>query len=131
MIDYGCNLGLEVEKVFLDNYVPDTKEKTKTQRNAFKKWNDLQDDFYKEMNDLQDEIDEDVIDSEDDIYEEDISKEGKIGDTIRLLPSQKKCEIIGTRVDHEGYERLVLRTADYRLIEIDNNPYLYIVLKRK
>ena len=138
MIDYGCNLGLEVEKVFLDDYVPDTKEMTKTQRDAFKKWND----FYKEKNDSQDEIDEDVNDSEDeidedvngsedDIYEEDVSEEGKIGDTIRLLPSQKKCEIIGKRVDHEGYEKLVLRTADYHLIEIDNNPYLYVVLKRK
>ena len=153
MIDYGCNLGLEVEKVFLDDYVPDKKEKTKTRRDAFKKRNDLQNDLYKEKNDSQDEIDEDVNDSEveidedvndseveidedendseDDIYEEDISEEGKIGDTIRLLPSQKKCEIIGKRVDHEGYEKLVLRTADYRLKEIDNNPYLYIVLKRK
>lgn len=160
MIDYGCNLGLEVEKVFLDDYVPDTKEMTKTQRDAFKKWND----FYKEKNYSQDEIDEDVNntedeideeenesqnenderendsedeidedwdDSDDDIYEDGISEEGKIGDTIRLLPSQKKCEIIGKRVDHEGYEKLVLRTADYHLIEIDNNPYLYVVLKRK
>ena len=173
MIDYGCRLGLKVEKVFLSDFVPDTKKKT--QHDASEKWNDSQDDFHENENDSQDdfyedendsqddfyedendsqdeiyekvndsqdeifekvnnpedEIFEEVNDPEDEIYEEAISQEGKIGDTIRLLPSQRKCEIIGTRIDHEGYERLVIRTEDYHLIEIDNNPYLYVVLKQK
>lgn len=59
------------------------------------------------------------------------SRDRKIGYTIRILPSQEIAEIIGVRVDHEGYKRLVIRTEDYHLKEIDDNPYLYIILKRK
>lgn len=59
------------------------------------------------------------------------SKEDKrIGYLVRLFPSQLKGEIIGTRKDTKGVKKLVIKTKD-NIIEVDDLPYLYEVLKRK
>lgn len=59
------------------------------------------------------------------------SKEDKrIGYTVRLFPSQLKGEIIKVRKDAKGVKKLVVKTKD-TIIEIDDLPYLYEVLKRK
>lgn len=59
------------------------------------------------------------------------SKEDKrIGYTVRLFPSQLKGEIIRVRKNAKDVKKLVVKTKD-NIIEIDDLPYLYEVLKRK
>lgn len=53
----------------------------------------------------------------------------RIGYTVRLFPSQLKGEIIRVRKDPKGIKKLVVKTRD-DIIEIDDLPYLYEVLKR-
>lgn len=55
----------------------------------------------------------------------------RIGYTIRLFPSQLKGEIVKIRVDNKGVKKLVVRTTANDLVEINDLPYYYEVLKRK
>ncbi len=58
------------------------------------------------------------------------AKEDKrIGYTVRLLPSQLKGEIIRVRKNSKGIKKLVVQTKD-NIIEINDSPYLYEVLKK-
>ena len=60
------------------------------------------------------------------------SKEDKrIGYTIRLFPSQLKGEIVRVRVDRKGIKKLVVKTFNGDMVEVNDLPYLYEVLKRK
>ena len=54
----------------------------------------------------------------------------RIGCTVRLYPSQLKGEIVRSRVDSKGRKKLIIRTSDGQLVEIDDLPYLYEVLSR-
>ena len=59
------------------------------------------------------------------------SKEDKrIGYTVRLFPSQLKGEIIRVGKDSKGIKRLVVKTTNGDIVEVDDLPYLYEVLKR-
>ena len=59
------------------------------------------------------------------------SKEDKrIGYTVRLFPSQLKGEIMRVRVDSKGIKKLVVKTINGDIVEVDDLPYLYEVLKR-
>lgn len=59
------------------------------------------------------------------------SKEDKrIGYTVRLFPSQLKGEIVRVRVDRKGIKKLVIKTFDGNVVEVNDLPYLYEVLKR-
>ena len=59
------------------------------------------------------------------------SKEDKrIGYTVRLFPSQLKGEIIRVRKDAKGIKKLVVKTTNGDIVEVDDLPYLYEVLKR-
>ena len=58
------------------------------------------------------------------------SKEDKrIGYTVRLFPSQLKGEIVRVRVDRKGIKKLVVKTFNGDVVEINDLPYLYEVLK--
>ena len=60
------------------------------------------------------------------------SKEDKrIGYTIRLFPSQLKGEIVRVRVDRKGIKKLVVKTFNGDMVEVNDLPYLYEVLKRR
>ena len=59
------------------------------------------------------------------------SKEDKrIGYTVRLFPSQLKGEIVRVRVDRKGIKKLVVKTINGDVVEVNDLPYLYEVLKR-
>lgn len=59
------------------------------------------------------------------------SKEDKrIGYTVRLFPSQLKGEIVRVRVDRKGIKKLVVKTFNGDVVEVNDLPYLYEVLKR-
>lgn len=59
------------------------------------------------------------------------SKEDKrIGYTVRLFPSQLKGEVIRVRKDAKGIKKLVVKTTNGDIVEVDDLPYLYEVLKR-
>ena len=49
----------------------------------------------------------------------------KIGDKLRLLPSQLVGEVIRLHVDNKGYRKIIVETMDKELIEIYDNQYLY------
>lgn len=49
----------------------------------------------------------------------------KIGDILRLLPSQIVVEVIRLRVDNKGYRKIVVETEDEQIVEIYDNQYLY------
>ncbi len=54
----------------------------------------------------------------------------RIGYTVRLFPSQLKGEIVKTRIDCKGVKKLQIKTSNGQIVEIDDLPYLYEVLKR-
>lgn len=54
----------------------------------------------------------------------------RIGYIVRLFPSQKKGEIINIRIDRKGIKMLVVKTVNGDIVEIDDLPYLYEILKR-
>ena len=59
------------------------------------------------------------------------SKEDKrIGYTVRLFPSQLKGEIVRVRVDRKGIKKLIVKTFNGDVVEVNDLPYLYEVLKR-
>lgn len=59
------------------------------------------------------------------------AKEDKrIGYTVRLFPSQLKGEIVRVRVDRKGIKKLVVKTINGNVVEVNDLPYLYEVLKR-
>lgn len=59
------------------------------------------------------------------------SKEDKrIGYIVRLFPSQLKGEIIRVRKDVRGAKKLVVKTTKGDIVEVEDLPYLYEVLKR-
>ena len=54
----------------------------------------------------------------------------RIGYTVRIFPSQEKGVIERVRIDKRGNKKLIIRTKTYDLVEIDDLPYLYEILKR-
>ena len=59
------------------------------------------------------------------------SKEDKrIGYIVRLFPSQLKGEIVRVRKDARGAKKLIVKTTKGDMVEVDDLPYLYEVLKR-
>ena len=59
------------------------------------------------------------------------SKEDRrIGYTVRLFPSQLKGEIVRVRVGRKGIKKLVVKTFNGDVVEVNDLPYLYEVLKR-
>jgi hypothetical protein len=54
----------------------------------------------------------------------------RIGYIVRLFPSQHKGEIIRVRIDTKGTKKLVVKTTKGDIVEVDDLPYLYEVLKR-
>ena len=59
------------------------------------------------------------------------SKEDKrIGYSVRLFPSQLIGEIVRVRKDAKGTKKLVVKTTNGDIVEVDDLPYLYEVLKR-
>lgn len=54
----------------------------------------------------------------------------RIGYIVRLFPSQHKGEIIRVRKDAKGTKKLVVKTTKGDIVEVDDLPYLYEVLKR-
>lgn len=60
-----------------------------------------------------------------------ISEDRRIGYTVRLFPSQIKGEIIRVKKDEKGIKKLVVKANNGTIIEINDMPYLYEVLRRK
>ena len=58
------------------------------------------------------------------------SDDKRIGYTIRLFPSQLKGEIVRVRIDSKGKKKLVVKTTKGEIVEVNDLPYLYEVLKR-
>ncbi len=58
------------------------------------------------------------------------SDDKRIGYTVRLFPSQLKGEIVRVRKDTKGIKKLVVKTINGDMVEVDDLPYLYEVLKR-
>ena len=58
------------------------------------------------------------------------SDDKRIGYTVRLFPSQLKGEIVRVRKDTKGIKKLVIKTTNGDIVEVDDLPYLYEVLKR-
>lgn len=59
------------------------------------------------------------------------SEDRRIGYTVRLFPSQIKGEIIRVKKDEKGIKKLVVKANNGTIIEINDMPYLYEVLRRK
>lgn len=59
------------------------------------------------------------------------SDDRRIGYTVRLFPSQLKGEIIRVKKDTIGIKKLVVKTTNGDIVEVDDVPYLYEILKRK
>ena len=68
--------------------------------------------------------------NEDNTIQEETKVDKRIGCVVRLFPSQKKGEIINVRVDHKGIKKLVVKTVNGDIVEVDDLPYLYEILKR-
>ena len=49
----------------------------------------------------------------------------KIGDMLRLLPSQLVGEVRRLRIDNKGFRKIIVETEDKELVEIYDNQYLY------
>ena len=49
----------------------------------------------------------------------------KIGDILRLLPSQLVGEVRRLRIDNKGFRKIIVETEDKELVEIYDNQYLY------
>jgi len=60
-----------------------------------------------------------------------LKKDQRIGYVVRLFPSQIKGIIKDVIVNSRGLQKLVVDTRIKGLVEIDDLPYLYEVLKRK
>lgn len=56
-------------------------------------------------------------------------KRTRIGYTVRLFPSHLKGEIIRVRTNAKGIKKLVVKTTKGDIVEVDDLPYLYQVLK--
>lgn len=65
------------------------------------------------------------------MFKDDVGfKEDKrIGYTVRLFPSHLKGEIIRVRTNAKGIKKLVVKTTKGDIVEVDDLPYLYQVLK--
>lgn len=61
---------------------------------------------------------------------ENTKEDKRIGYSVRLFPSQLKGEIVRVRIDSKGIKKLVVNTTTGQIVEIDDLPYLYEVLKR-
>ena len=48
---------------------------------------------------------------------------------MRLLPSQLKGKIIRIRKNSKGIKRLVIKTTNGDIVEVDDFSYLYEILK--
>ena len=62
---------------------------------------------------------------------ENTSYDKRIGYIVRLFPSQHKGEIIRVKKDAKGIKKLVVKTTNGDIAEVDDLPYLYEVLERK
>lgn len=60
----------------------------------------------------------------------DFKEDKRIGYSVRLFPSQLKGEIIRVKKDAKGIKKLVVKTTNGDIVEVDDLPYLYEVLKR-
>ena len=60
----------------------------------------------------------------------DFKEDKRIGYTVRIFPSQLKGEIVRTRTDSKGIKKLVVKTTGGQLVEINDLPFLYEVLKK-
>ena len=68
----------------------------------------------------------DTISEEDDSKDSDFSEFSvKIGDTLRLFPSQIVGKVTKLRVDNTGHRKIVVKSDDGRIVEIYDNKYLY------
>jgi len=59
----------------------------------------------------------------------DSTEDKRIGYTIRIIPTLQIGEIIGT-IDKNGTKKIVVKTINGNVIEIDDLPYLYEVIER-
>ena len=106
-INNKCNLGLKIEKIY--------SEDANTQ---------IEDNIEQVVNENNNKEKEELI-------KDDKKKEDKrIGYKVRIYPTQLKGEIIRTRIDKWGAKKLIIKTGKDDLIEIDDLPYLYEVLKK-
>lgn len=55
----------------------------------------------------------------------------KVGDTLRLLPSQFVGEVINLRLDKKGNKKIVVKGRDEQTIEVYDNKYLYEKINNK
>ncbi len=55
----------------------------------------------------------------------------KVGDTLRLLPSQLMGEVINLKLDKRGNKKIVVKTRDGQTIEVYDNKYLYEKIYKK
>lgn len=58
-----------------------------------------------------------------------LSDDKRIGYTVRLFPSHLKGEIIRVRINAKGIKKLVVKTTKGDIVEVDDLPYLYEVLR--
>ena len=60
----------------------------------------------------------------------DIVDDIRIGSVVKLWPSQLQGKIVKTKVNRRGKKLLVIKTTHGDLVEIDDLPFLYEVIKR-
>lgn len=60
----------------------------------------------------------------------DSKKDKRIGYRVRLFPSQLIGEIVRVRKDAKGINKIVVKTTKGDIVEVEDLPYLYEVLKR-
>ena len=66
------------------------------------------------------------------IIEQPVKKEDKrIGYIIRLFPSQQRGKIIDVKTDKNNRKKIVVKTTKGDIVEIDDLPYLYEILKKE
>lgn len=127
-INQECQLNLVVVKIPIDN-----KGKRLAKENEVKIGEALKKDK-QERNPNVSETDGLIKDDKDnrlDISSGQVTEDRRIGYEIRLFPSQKRGKIINVRLDDKGFKKIVVKTLDGKIIEIDDLPYIYELLKHK
>lgn len=99
-INLDCKLGLEIEKIYLDE---DGSLRNTSSKNT-------------PESPTKNEID----------YKED----KRIGYIVNLFPSQIRGEIVGVRKDASGTKKLVIKTIKGNIVEVKDLPYMYEIIRR-
>ena len=138
-INNGCHLGLIVEKIYLDKTrksktIP-VSSKAKPVLDNIPPHKEITYSFngkhHLSKSKIQHKPAKEKKESQQVISNQGSPEDRRIGYIVRLLPSQERGIIVRVVSDEEGYKKLIVKTDEGVYKVIDDNPFLYVILKRK